>query len=411
MTSKEINYSNGADLGDGISGFYYDSQLNLETMSASLHPNTILDENKNWKPIPDKEREPEENNIGHLFSGVTKEGKRTTASGKDPYPYRERPICRAILNDEFQVSIANNFTGFGEDFLGRAWSELKPFAPYVGDIAGFLGNIANQTEEFFNGKNLSPDASDMKSKFVNFLRRGKKAFGKAEDYLNRSLVVQGSRFSYYNGTGINFDNLTMKFTIFSGFQTVDRYDTTDHSKVNKVIIYNSVYRQVAEILPYVIGEFVPVTDITKDVGSSENTQKFVSEFASWQLPPGGYKPDYMDVDVVHPGTLKLRMGPYFSLENLVIKSAQFTYSKAMSKNPTYGGDKRLSDDTDNYLVPLSCEVLLNLGPITNYSRQSLERYMGGISSRGTMKALVERMEQNLENIKKKTDDVSKISKI
>ena len=77
MTSKEINYSNGADLGDGISGFYYDSQLNLETMSASLHPNSILDKDGiKWISIPTDEQESTDNQIYSDTRVTTKtEGK------------------------------------------------------------------------------------------------------------------------------------------------------------------------------------------------------------------------------------------------------------------------------------------------------------------------------------------------
>ena len=407
MTSKEINYSNGADLGDGVSGFYYDSQLNLETMSASLHPNSILDKDGiKWISIPDNEQESTDNQI---YSDT-----RVTTETKERYPYREKPICKAIINEEFQVSIANTYTGFGEDFIGGLWSNLKPLAPYAGEAAKFLADIANQTENYFankvgEGKNMSENGNKALSAFLNVMRDASNFAGQAGDYLNRSLVVQGSRFSYYNGTGIDFGNLVMKFTIFSGFHTVDEYDERDHKIIKKVIEYNSVYNQIAEILPYVIGEFVPITDITKN--SSEEVKQFVSEFASWQMPPGGYVPYYKDVDTVHPGTLKLRLGPYFSVENLVIKSAQFTYSKAMSKNPTYKGDSKISKDTQNYLVPLSCEVLLNLGPITKHSRQSLERYIKGTSSRGTKKILEGKMADSLSKIEERTNDMSKISRI
>jgi hypothetical protein len=42
----------------------------------------------------------------------------------------------------------------------------------------------------------------------------------ASEFLNSSLVVQGSRFTIYQGTNTDFANLSMKFTLFSDWERV-----------------------------------------------------------------------------------------------------------------------------------------------------------------------------------------------
>lgn len=95
------------------------------------------------------------------------------------------------------------------------------------------------------------------------------------NYLSRSLVVQGTRFSYYSGTGIDFGNLQMKFTLFS-----------QYIKEKDSYIFKSVDDQLQKILPYIIGEFKPVTE-----GGDGDVGKFIQEFASWQMPPGNFSAD------------------------------------------------------------------------------------------------------------------------
>lgn len=361
---------------DLTSGFYYDNQLSNRLLSVTLHPNTILN-GDSWELITD-ELEPEED--------------RAPVKEKDipQYHYRDTPICRSVINEDFQVSIANNFTDFGDDMIGNLWNTFKPLAPYTKDLAHNLRSMANQLAEWL-GKNSmgSVDLNllgnqthvDFGSLAQSAMNATTKTVENATDYLNRSLVAQGTRFSYYGGTGIDFSNLQMKFTIFSGYNENGKWW--------------SVHDQIAVMLPYIIGKYIPVTEIGAE-GSDIN--EFVQKFVSWQLPPGGFQADVHSVDYVQRGTLKLRIGSLYALENLVIGGAQFMYSKSLAKNPRVD-----SITSPEYLVPLSCEVMLALRPATKYSRESLERFVMGDAMAGTRARLQSKMSASY-NAKKTIND-------
>ena len=154
------------------------------------------------------------------------------------------------------------------------------------------------------------------------------------------------------------------------------------------------------ILPYVIGEFKNVDEIPGDAG------KFVQQYASWQLPPGGFTADIKNVDNVQSGTLRLRIGVRYAIENLVISGAQFNFSKTMVKNP------ESSDITnDDYLVPLSCDVILNLKPATKSSRKSLERFVFGDASKKYREDYLKDMEKDYKKIDKLNQKPAGINKM
>ena len=334
-----------------ISGFYYDQQITNPILMVGLYPN------QKWKP--------NEDGSGGVWSDVSKsDGEEypsyTDSTGKTitPPPYSETPICTSIITDEFQVSIANTFSDFGGDPIGEMWNSYKPMAPYISEISKGLQSISKTTDEWLNKEhNSGRESGDLFSRGVEALGKLAGQIGNSQQnmaqYLSRSLVVQGTRFSYYSGTGIDFGNLQMKFTVFSQYNIDGKFETVDD--------------QIKKILPYVIGEFKKVDEL----GDGEVGQ-FISEFASWQMPPGNFTADLKNVDVVQKGTLKLRIGPYFALENMVISGCQLQYSKALIKDPT-------SDKVSMY--PMSCEVTLVLKPVTKFSRNSLERFIFGRASK------------------------------
>jgi hypothetical protein len=180
------------------------------------------------------------------------------------------------------------------------------------------------------------------------------------DYLNRALVVQGTRFSYYSGSGTSFGNLMMKFTLFPTFNGTE---------------YITVDKQVDKILPYCIGKYVTGTDGLKV--DDKETQNIIDNMIAWQKPPGGFKANVKNVDVIQEGTLMLRFGAYYAITNLVVENASFNFSKQMTKKP----DPTLSGEI---LSPLYCDVTIQLRPATKYSDKSLKEF---VLSRGSTKTL------------------------
>jgi hypothetical protein len=152
----------------------------------------------------------------------------------------------------------------------------------------------------------------------------------------------------------------MKFTVFP---------TYDGSK------FVSVTEQVEKLLPYCVGKFVKGPDGIPEKGS--DTHKLLDGMIAWQKPPGGFKANIKNVDVVQEGTLLLKFGAYYIIDNLVVENAVFNYSKQMTKNPT-------SYTSGDILSPLYCDVAIQLKPATKYSDITLRKF---VSSRGQTTSL------------------------
>ena len=330
MISKTINIS------DKTKAFYYDEQLTNKMTLVSLHAST--------EPGPPPK-------YSKAWSG-----KKLDDDGF----YGEDPICKSVIAEDFTVSINNTFSEFGGDAIGQAWTSfVQPLAPYVGAVGNDIEKIAQKAAGL---------ANDLASKSeYEFVKTGAKGIQKIADYItgkdandgltatqrlqsvmSRKLIVQGTMFSYYGGTGIDFGNLSMKFNVFSGYDENGSYKT--------------VKEQVDKFMWYVMGDFKPVTEIG-DVGK---------QFANWQIAPGGYMSEIRDIDQCQWGTLKLLVGPYFAVEGLVIKGAQLQYSKALAKNPNVGDTTQLE--------PLCCEVTLLLAPASKSSAERLKRFAYGNAS-------------------------------
>ena len=91
--------------------WFYDDQLNNRLTSISLHVNTVYD-GKNWK----------------------------WASGNvDAGGYFKTPICRSVLNEDFNVSIANSWSDLGGDPIsGMVNDVMHAAAPYADAINNAL---------------------------------------------------------------------------------------------------------------------------------------------------------------------------------------------------------------------------------------------------------------------------------
>ena len=262
-----------------ISGWYYDLQLNNRLMSATLHPNRILsDDQSEWKPVDDPDEDFKE------------QGKNA---------YSKTAICKSIVTEDFNVSVANSWSDFGGDMLGQMWESIKPLAPYAG---AFQEMISRAVADYNDPKNQekvkkiqeSTVSSTMADLMIYINDKFKNGEVKVEDYLNRALVVQGTRFSYYSGSGTSFGNLMMKFTLFPTYNEQGKFMSVDN--------------QVENLFPYCIGKFVSGTDGIKKKegeGTQEDKDKesAIDRMIGWQKPPGGFRANVENVDVVQEGTL------------------------------------------------------------------------------------------------------------
>lgn len=323
-----------------LSGWYYDLQLENKLTSASLHPYSVL-VNGEWRK--------------HLYAEG--EDKDLKENDPDQAEYSKNPICKAIITEDFNVSVANTWSDFGGDMLGQMWESIKPLAPYAGAAKEMISSAVQEYDSADEATKKRINESTVSRTLANVMRAMNDTFNNNEgsglditDYLNRALVVQGTRFSYYSGSGTSFGNLVMKFTIFPTF------------KDNK---YITVDKQVERILPYCIGEYVTGADGLK---VDKETQSIIDGMVAWQKPPGGFRANVKNVDIIQEGTLMLRFGAYYAITNLVIESANFNFSKQMTKKP----DPALSGEI---ISPLYCDVTLQLRPATKYSDKSLKKFV------------------------------------
>lgn len=340
--------------------FYYDRVLLNRLTSVSLHANSVLD--------TEVVSESTDSETGETT--YTSEPKKdwnwiSPTEEVDDEGYMKRYLIKAPLLEDYNVSVRNNWSEFGDDAIGKMWNNLKPYAPYVGHFSKMLGSIVDTNNEV-----ESEGGEESKSFVFGYLKNlagtMQSMTSKAESYLNRSLIVQGARFSYYSGTSTSFGNLSMKFTVFSGW-TANYY--TGEAK------WKTVDDQLKGLYPYVMGKYKKCEDAGEILkGLSEDlagkVSEFLNQFVAFQYPPAGYKPDVKNVDNCNFGTLKLKFGAFYSLSSLVCTNAQFNFSKQMVKQWD-------SSEGKNKISPLYCDVVLNFQPATKYSDDAMKRFMTG----------------------------------
>lgn len=417
-------------------GFYYDIQTKDPATRLSLHPNTTItgytsdiwdNDTKNtkiyntgkanmipiWEDFSDKKvayplvsskrfgkdrqtpevikwfHPEEEENFPDAYKGTGQNGqwliqaKEVGSSTLENYPYAKEPICSAILNEDFRVSISNNFSKLGGDPLGDIINSAKSGLPIMEEIGKFLKSIAKKTTE--TSKNWKEEGKETTriDTLGKFLNMASSWGGMSKALLNRAIVFQGARFSYFGGTGVAFDNVALNYTLFPYWDTED----CDERGFPK---FKTIYDQLEIILPYVIGDFVPLvfSEVVKKDGDSKavsflkdidaEAKGVISSFGSWQLPPAGFEATIKDIDVIQKGTLKLKVGSLYSIDNIVITSCNFSLSKQLIKHPQ--ADVHLenaTEDASQFLTPAFCDVQLGLKPVSMPSKNSLLRFIRG----------------------------------
>ena len=361
--------------------WYYDRQLDDKLTCVTLHANSRL--------VGQDPKNKDDTVKSGNWAEWEKWGPDTDSSG-----YGLEPLCRSVLTEDFQVNVSNSWSAGGGDLLGGMVNEvLHSAAPYAGLAKDFISKVS-QTIEEQQGASEVEEGGEKKKTVVGAVLGGinwainqvggTEADGrKFLEVVNSNFVTQGTRFTYYSGTGIDFGNLGMRFTLFP------RWNGTEFETVNQ---------QLDKLFPYVIGKYVPF--VYKDMDGEEKELQLLG----WQKPPAGYRADYKDIDNAPMfGTLKLKIGPYYAIESLVCSSLNFSLSKTMVKKPQgvdYSGVP-LSGTVD--FSPLYADVNMVLSPATKYSDNTLKNFVYGIGIAGgdndRAQELQEEMEKSLEKQK------------
>lgn len=434
-------------------GFYYDIQTSEISTRISLHPNTTITgyttdvwDNGNtsnkiystgdsniipiWETLSGSKAYPlystkrfGRNGTSEIIKWFHPEHERDQMKTRkgiwegskdnsvdDKYPYAIEPIASAVLNEDFKVSITNTFSKLGGDPLGQFINTAKSSLPLMEHAKDFLMKIAGSTKETSKKWKEEGKGTERIDNFGKFLEKAANWGGMNTAIMNRAIVFQGARFSYYGGTGVNFDNVSLNYTMFPYWDLEDR-DASGFPK------FKTVYDQLEVLMPYVIGDFVPLV-FAETVRSGNETKAvtflkdveaalkdLASSFGSWQLPPAGFEALGRDIDVVQKGTLKLKIGTNYSIENIIIQSCNFSLSKHLIKHPQIsaaGADDEM--DATQFLTPAFCDVQLSLKPVSMASKNSLLRFMRG---EGNVSDKIKVFKQQRKNIEDLEDNLSK----
>jgi hypothetical protein len=388
---------------DKVEGFYYDHQIYNPLYTITLHPNTRPVEGPVWQVCPalingtdliidglkgagapsrhyDKEWD------AFFTNGFTEDPNGSPGDGKLPVltdnpnaNYFAEPICSSIFTEDFNFTIANEWSGHdGGNFLESAFKNLKPYAPFLGTLAKGI----KQTD-LEGAKGLGSSAASWLSGIVG--TAGNLAKG-LEPVLNKALYIQGTRYSMYNGSATNFGNMTMKFTLLSDWKQW----YPDENKYH----FMTVYDQLSYIYPYCIGFFEKGLGGEMDSwikgqlkGSmSETVSTFANKYVGWQSPPAGFESINRNIDVQQKGTLRLMLGGFYTIDNLVIKDINVNVSRQLCKDPT---------DEDN-MVPLYADVQIDLQPASVYTDISLGRFLNSAGMTSIIKAAAKKEKTEFE---------------
>lgn len=366
----EVTNDNASKIcGQNNSGFYYDSQLNDPFLSISLHANTIKNDDGKW--ISGKESKKE------LLKAISDESK---------YPYSgcyiAEPLARCILTEDLAYSVQNNFTDLNMgNPIESMFETFKPYAPILGNMANGLKKGAGEVAK------ANSFGSAIVSAAGNFANSVAPWMESAKGFLNKGLMVQGTRFAYYNGTSFNFNNLEMKYTVFSD------YDINGN--------FYSVENYIKKLAPYVMGEYYPSTNYkpVSDI-KSQTVKQFLEDYVGFQEPPGGFEMDTKNLNNVLRGTLRLNIGGMWAIENLILKNMNVVLSKVQAKDPENPGN----------IMPLYAEITLQLAPActivdTGYDRITSHKGLEEIRQASTeaYKNLLEKRIKTTSNLYKKID--------
>ena len=388
----------------GISGWYYDAYQDLlktnsegkqdvginRLTTISLHANSIYTSKDTWvfcKGVDDR------NKNGKI--------ERTDLYDEDGYLYE--PICTAPLQEDFQVTVQNSWSDLGGDQAGDFINSIRSsLAPFAGTIsAGLNEMLKNQTLDKFTDEEKNSTMGQILMAVVEKtaqLANGQKNIQDSQNpqkltvtesnlarFLNSALMVNSGKFSIFQGSNLNFQNMGMKFTIMPKWDP----DTG---------VFDTVQHQLRDIYRYFFGEYIDMAEI---LGEDKNGT--LLSRLTWQRPPGGYQADMSQLDAIQKGSLKLKLGGIYSICNVVVESAALTFSKQTVKNPrvTYErltGEGEIKSSSD-YLSPLSCEVNLILRPCTRYSDSTFKNIIEGAGMQKEKEDLSKHLIENLESIR------------
>ena len=398
-----------------VRGFYYDHQIYNPLYTVTLHPNTrpkpggasvdwsqknLVDcsddliitgmvSRPNHTPSQHYDTKWDEFfTNGYCENGSNSiDGFLPKTSDGDWSDYYAEPICSSIFTEDFNFSIANEWTSWdGANLIEGAFKGLKTYAPFIGTLSKGISELDKSKASTFG--------SGIVESLRNIASKVGKVAEKTNGVLNKALYIQGSRYSMYNGSATNFGNMSLKFTLLSDWKQWYPGELDYGQKAH----FMTVYDQLAYIYPYCMGFFErgiggEATGWIKKAlssGMAETVSKFANEYVGWQSPPGGYEAINRNIDVQQKGTLRLVLGGFYTIDNLLISNISFNVSRTLCKDPT------AKDGSKPVMVPLYADVQLDLRPASVYTDVKLGRFLNNAGMASITKALSDANEAELK---------------
>ena len=383
---------------DKVRGFYYDHQIMNPLYTVTLHPNTRPKAYDEWSNelveghdlIIDNIKssaastgtDPQEHHFDkewdRFFTLGYNENPDNNLDGYLPVisngkwcRYYAEPICSSIFQEDFSFNINNEWSSWdGGNAIEGIYNSIRQWAPLIGTGAKALKEGVSS----MNGDNFGADLVRGITPYVDKLGN----FGMdAAHTFNKALYIQGTRYSMYNGTSTDFGgSMTMKFTLLSDWKEWYPGENNYH--------FVSVYDQLNLIYPYAVGFFERHHGGLGWAGKAiesgefkESVDHFMNDYVGWQNPPGGFEAIDRNIDVVQKGTLRLILGGYYTIDNLVIKNLQVNVSRQLCKNPKKGGR----------MVPMYADVTLTLTPASVYTDKKLGQFLNNTGMQSIQMAL------------------------
>jgi hypothetical protein len=194
--------------------------------------------------------------------------------------------------------------------------------------------------------------------------------------------------------------MTMKFTLLSDWKQWYPGAPDYH--------FMTVYDQLMYIYPYCIGFYESglgglesyIQKAIEDGKVKETVSNFANAYVGWQAPPGGFESINRNIDVQQKGTLRLILGGFYTIDNLVIKDINVNVSRQLCKDPS---------DKDN-MVPLYADVQITLQPASVYTDLSLGRFLNSSGMASIIKACskINKEETNKRRQKMQTEEAKRM---
>lgn len=419
-------------------GFYYDIQKVNPTMTVTVHPNTVpiprfqstvssdgksqndfqygridwvAPDDKGLKSFKEKTSNDVYTQLINKFYSpeasdflppLTTQYKGDDTGINWSAKYTKTPLLTSFSSEDFILDTVNNWLSndMGNE-IENLYNRFRPIAPKLAKAAKLITRASGSINTGVLGEVVGAFNTGV-NRFASKVKQGANFVG------DNALRIQGTRYSYYGGSDVNFNNLNFRTTFFSEMQGNKFVPCTEQLKlILPYIVGNHVefrrqdlqhfgwltdgIKWTAETVGgyysmgenYVVGDGSKSADQAKAEGAAKARKAVewaINEFATyleqskligWQAPPAGFHMIDREIDICNKGSFRLVFGGRYTVENMVIRQCTISFSRVNCKDPTAGHLDWKESDT----FPLYADINLVFQPVSQFTNRNLERFV------------------------------------